>query len=89
LQEAFLCLHLDNALALNENGHHEPAEGRMMRASDCGSCGRKLDPFSRRKTGVASNSVSSLLVEPGSACSEYRDRAMRNLSGKTVQVDEI
>ncbi len=42
-----------------------------------------------RMTGVAKNTIAKLLVDVGAACSEYQDRAMRNLSCKTIQVDEI
>jgi IS1 family transposase len=42
-----------------------------------------------RMTGVAKNTVVKLLIELGAACSEYQDRAMRNLSCKRIQCDEI
>ena len=42
-----------------------------------------------RMTGVARNTVTKLLVDVGAACSEYQDRALRNLSCKRLQVDEI
>jgi IS1 family transposase/lambda repressor-like predicted transcriptional regulator len=42
-----------------------------------------------RMTGVAKNTVAKLLVEIGQACTEYQDRAMRELSCKRVQCDEI
>jgi IS1 family transposase len=42
-----------------------------------------------RMTGVAKNTIVKLLVELGSACSQYHDRTMRNLKCKTIQVDEI
>lgn len=42
-----------------------------------------------RMTGVAKNTIAKLLVELGAACSEYMDRAMRNLRCRRVQVDEI
>jgi IS1 family transposase len=42
-----------------------------------------------RITGAAINTVVSLLVDLGSACSEYQDRSMRNLPCKRLQCDEI
>jgi IS1 family transposase len=42
-----------------------------------------------RMTGASKNTIAKLLVELGAACSEYQDRIMRNLSCKTIQVDEI
>ncbi|MEO8129175.1 MAG: IS1 family transposase [Bryobacteraceae bacterium] len=42
-----------------------------------------------RMTGVSKNTIAKLLVELGSACSEYQDSVMRNLPCKRVQCDEI
>jgi len=42
-----------------------------------------------RLTGAAKNTISKLLLDLGSACSEYQDDALRNLSCQRVQVDEI
>lgn len=42
-----------------------------------------------RLTDVAINSVIKLLVDAGQACSEYQDKALRNLPCKRVQCDEI
>jgi IS1 family transposase len=42
-----------------------------------------------RMTGVAKNTVAKLLVEIGSACSEYMNRVFVNLPCKRVQCDEI
>jgi IS1 family transposase len=42
-----------------------------------------------RMTGVARNTVASLLVEIGAACAEYQDKALRNLPCKLIQCDEI
>src|ERR1041385_2534643 len=42
-----------------------------------------------RITGVAKNTVVRLLRDLGRACSEYQDRAFRNLQCKRVQCDEI
>jgi IS1 family transposase len=40
-------------------------------------------------TGIARNTIDKLLVELGSACSEYQDVTLRNLSCRHIQVDEI
>jgi IS1 family transposase len=42
-----------------------------------------------RMTTVAKNTVVKLLVDIGRACSEYQDKAFRNLSCKRIQCDEI
>jgi IS1 family transposase len=42
-----------------------------------------------RMTGVAKNTVAKLLVDLGTACSEYQDRTLRNLNCKRLQLDEI
>ncbi|MBN1458764.1 MAG: DDE-type integrase/transposase/recombinase [Armatimonadetes bacterium] len=42
-----------------------------------------------RVTGAAKNTVTKLLVDLGKACSEYQDRALRNLPAKRLQLDEI
>lgn len=42
-----------------------------------------------RMTGAAKNTVTKLLIDLGNACWEYQDKALRNLSCKRVQVDEI
>lgn len=42
-----------------------------------------------RITGVAKNTVVKLLREIGSVCSEYQDKALRNLPCKRIQCDEI
>ena len=42
-----------------------------------------------RMTGIAKNTVAKLLVDIGRACSEYQDKAMRNLKCKKIQCDEI
>jgi IS1 family transposase len=41
-----------------------------------------------RITGVARNTIDKLLVDLGTACSEYQDRTLRNLTSKRIQVDE-
>ena len=42
-----------------------------------------------RLTGTSKNTVTKLLVDAGHACADYQDKALRNLSCKRVQVDEI
>jgi IS1 family transposase len=42
-----------------------------------------------RLTGTGKNTVARLLVTAGKACSEYMDKAMRELPCKRLQVDEI
>ena len=42
-----------------------------------------------RMTGVAKKTVVRLLVEVGAFCSEYQDRAFRNLKCQRIQVDEM
>lgn len=42
-----------------------------------------------RMTGTAKGTVLKLLAQIGKACAEYQDKALRNLSCKRLQVDEI
>jgi len=42
-----------------------------------------------RMTGVAKGTILRLLEEVGTACQEYHDRIVRNVTSKRVQVDEI
>lgn len=42
-----------------------------------------------RMTGVHRTTIQNLLVDLGRACSEYQDKALRNLPCKLVQCDEI
>src|SRR5256886_1342733 len=42
-----------------------------------------------RMTGVAKNTILKLLADLGTACVEYQDRALRNLTSKRIQCDEI
>jgi len=42
-----------------------------------------------RLTGMAKNTIVKLLLDLGSACSDYQDGALRNLICQRVQVDEI
>src|SRR5579862_7787823 len=42
-----------------------------------------------RMTGVARETVASLLIEVGAACAEYQDKALRDLKCQRVQCDEI
>lgn len=40
-------------------------------------------------TGVAKNTVTKLLVDLGTACSDYQDRVLRDLPCRHIQADEI
>jgi|SRR5450759_458585 len=51
-------------------------EGNSMRATS-------------RLADCSINTVTKLLIDVGSACSEYQDKAMRNLTCKRIQCDEI
>jgi IS1 family transposase len=42
-----------------------------------------------RMTGAAKNTVTKLLVDLGQACAAYQDLALRDLSCKTIEVDEM
>jgi IS1 family transposase len=42
-----------------------------------------------RMTGVSRNTIDKLLGDLGRACSDYPDKALRNLSCKRLQCDEI
>lgn len=42
-----------------------------------------------RMTGVSKNTIAKLLVDLGTACAEYQDKAFRNLNLKRIQCDEI
>jgi len=42
-----------------------------------------------RMTGVSKNTIAKLLVELGSTCSHYLDKALVNLNCKKIQCDEI
>jgi len=42
-----------------------------------------------RMTGVAKNSILKLLGEVGRACADFQDRALRNLTCKRIECDEI
>ena len=40
-------------------------------------------------TGAARNTITTLLVELGTACAAYQDRALRNLTSSRIECDEI
>jgi IS1 family transposase len=42
-----------------------------------------------RMTGAARNTITTLLVQLGAACSEYQDRTLRNLRIARIECDEI
>jgi IS1 family transposase len=42
-----------------------------------------------RMTGIARNTLDGLIVDLGTACAEFQDKALRNLTCKRIQCDEI
>ena len=42
-----------------------------------------------RITGAARNTITSLLVQLGTACAAYQDRTLRNLTSTRIEYDEI
>jgi IS1 family transposase len=42
-----------------------------------------------RMTGAARNTITTLLVELGTACAAYQDRALRNLGSTRIECDEV
>ncbi len=42
-----------------------------------------------RMTGAARNTISSLLVQLGTACADFQDRTLRNLPSTRIECDEI
>ena len=42
-----------------------------------------------RMTGVSRNTINKLLIDLGTACSDYQDKVFRNLKCKNLQCDEI
>src|SRR2546423_1767139 len=42
-----------------------------------------------RMTGAAKDTVTKLLVDIGTACAEYQDKTLRNLSCRRIECDEI
>lgn len=67
-----------NRLSIQERARilHCLVEGNSMRATS-------------RMCDVSINTVTKLLVDVGSACLEYHDKAMRDLPCKRIQCDEI
>jgi IS1 family transposase len=55
---------------------HLLCEGQSIRATS-------------RLTGASKNTIIKLLIDAGTAASEYQDRVFRNLKCKRVQIDEI
>ncbi|KAA3441674.1 IS1 family transposase [Mesorhizobium sp. SARCC-RB16n] len=55
---------------------HMLCEGRSIRAIT-------------RVMGMSKNTVAKLLSDAGAICAEYQDRALRNLTSRRIQVDEI
>jgi IS1 family transposase len=67
-----------NRLSIQERARilHCLVEGNSMRATS-------------RMCDVSINTVTKLLIDVGSACSEYQNKVMRNLDCKRIQCDEI
>ena len=67
-----------NRLSTQERARilHCLVEGNSMRATS-------------RMCDVSINTVAKLLVDVGNACADYQDKAMRDLSCKRIQCDEI
>lgn len=67
-----------NRLSLQDRAHalNLLVEGNSLRAVT-------------RITGKSINTVTKLLVDVGTACSEYQDKALVGLSCKRIQCDEI
>src|SRR5476651_3770 len=67
-----------NRLSIQERARilHCLVEGNSMRATS-------------RMCDVSINTVTKLLVDVGTACFAYHDKAMRDLPCKTIQCDEI
>jgi IS1 family transposase len=42
-----------------------------------------------RITGASKNTIKKLLIDVGTACTEYQDKTLRNLSCTSFQIDEI
>ena len=42
-----------------------------------------------RMTGAARNTITTLLVQLGTACSAYQDPTLRNLTARRIECDEI
>lgn len=40
-------------------------------------------------TGAAKNTITKLLVDLGTACGEYQDKALRGLGCRRIECDEI
>lgn len=67
-----------NRLSINERAKilNLLVEGNSLRATS-------------RIADVSINTVTKLLVDVGSACLDYQDKTLRNLTSKRIQVDEI
>lgn len=67
-----------NKLSISKRAQiiHMLVEGNSLRATS-------------RLSGVSYNTVLKTMVETGRACSEYQDKALRNLSCKKFEIDEI
>src|ERR1700722_20194026 len=80
---------IDNALPLKHNVYMYKLDA-PKRAAVIGALveGASIRAVSRM-TGVARNTIASLLLDAGAACAAYQDKALRNLPAKRIQCDEI
>lgn len=81
------CLHMCNrsSIRFNMNRLSLQARARILALLVEGNSMRAAS----RLAGVSINTVTKLLVDVGTACSEYQDKALRNLPCKRIQCDEI
>ena len=76
---------LDSCIILNMNKLTVSERAKILRLLIEGMSLRAIV----RATGASINTISRLLVQAGEACAAYHDAAVRNVSSKRVQVDEI
>ena len=69
--------------------HEQPFEGRSGEGGFVCLVEGNSIRATVRMTCVAKNTVAKLLVDLGRACTEYQDKALRNLKCKRIQCDEI
>ena len=76
---------LDSCIILNMNKLTVSERAKILRLLIEGMSLRAIV----RATDASINTISRLLVQAGEACAAYHDAAVRNVSSKRVQVDEI
>ena len=80
---------LDNHEPLKHNGlMNKPNKAKRTQIISALVEGNSLRATARM-CDAALNTVLRVLPEIGSACSDYQDRALRNLKSKRIQCDEI